>query len=179
MDCELFKRRGSRSIGLSPGQNWDHHPQRELWQTGTASLMMWWCGHSTKCQLLQGTSRHPLEEPPIYFQMYFTLDAISRMQWKLQNAGQVYDLLCHRHSSSWNLQDNTWSFSCGKGFGCAHRQPTKGFKDHFAGITFMANCMLGIIWKTFDYPEEDTFITLYKSFVWPILEYGHSLWQPH
>ena len=53
------------------------------------------------------------------------------------------------------------------------------FKDHVANITSKANWMLCIIWSTFDYIEEDTFITLYKSLVCTILEYGYPVWQPY
>ena len=37
------------------------------------------------------------------------------------------------------------------------------FKNHVASVTWKANRMLGIIRRTFDYLEEDTFITLNKS----------------
>ena len=39
--------------------------------------------------------------------------------------------------------------------------------------------MLVITQQTFDCLEEDTFATVYKSLVRIILEYGHSVWQPH
>jgi hypothetical protein len=53
------------------------------------------------------------------------------------------------------------------------------FKDHVAQATAKANRTLGVIRRSFDYLNEATFVQLYKSLVRPILEYGHSVWQPH
>ena len=53
-----------------------------------------------------------------------------------------------------------------------------GFSEHVAHITKKANRIVGIIRRTFDYLTEDLFVQLYKSLVRPILEYGHSAWQP-
>jgi hypothetical protein len=52
------------------------------------------------------------------------------------------------------------------------------FKDHVAQATAKANRTLGVIRRSFDYLNEATFVQLYKSLVRPILEYGHSVWQP-
>ena len=53
------------------------------------------------------------------------------------------------------------------------------FKEHIATATAKANRVLGVIRRSFQHLEIDTFIDLYKSLVRPILEYGHSVWQPH
>ena len=53
------------------------------------------------------------------------------------------------------------------------------FKEHIATATAKANRVLGVIRRSFQHLEIDTFIDLYKSMVRPILEYGHSVWQPH
>ena len=53
-----------------------------------------------------------------------------------------------------------------------------GFSEHVAHITKKANRIVGIIRRTFDYLTEDLFVQLFKSLVRPILEYGHSAWQP-
>ena len=37
---------------------------------------------------------------------------------------------------------------------------------------------MGIIRRSFDFLDENLFLQLYKSLVRPILEYGHSVWQP-
>ncbi|XP_076462066.1 uncharacterized protein LOC143294576 [Babylonia areolata] len=53
------------------------------------------------------------------------------------------------------------------------------FKEHVAKSTAKANRVVGIIRRTFDFLSNDLFVQLYKSLVRPILEYGHSVWQPH
>jgi hypothetical protein len=52
------------------------------------------------------------------------------------------------------------------------------FKKHVAQATAKANKIVGIIRRTFDYLTPETFVQLYKSLVRPVLEYGHSVWQP-
>ncbi|KAL8625775.1 hypothetical protein ACOMHN_012367 [Nucella lapillus] len=52
------------------------------------------------------------------------------------------------------------------------------FKDHISQATAKANRILGVIRRSFDHLTEHTFIQLYKALVRPVLEYGHSVWQP-
>lgn len=52
------------------------------------------------------------------------------------------------------------------------------FKDHVSQATSKANRILGVIRRSFDHLTEHTFVQLYKALVRPILEYGHSVWQP-
>ena len=52
------------------------------------------------------------------------------------------------------------------------------FKQHVAQATLKANRILGVIRRSFDHLTPATFVQLYKSLVRPILEYGHSVWQP-
>ncbi|KAK3748516.1 hypothetical protein RRG08_008677 [Elysia crispata] len=44
--------------------------------------------------------------------------------------------------------------------------------------TTKANRILGVIRRSFDHLTDHTFVQLYKALVRPILEYGHSVWQP-
>ena len=53
------------------------------------------------------------------------------------------------------------------------------FKQHVAQSTAKANKVVGIIRRSFDHLSEKTFLQLYKALVRPILEYGHTVWQPH
>ena len=53
------------------------------------------------------------------------------------------------------------------------------FKRHVGHTTTKANQIVGIIRRTFDFLSEDLFLQLYKSLVRPILEYGHTVWQPY
>ena len=53
-----------------------------------------------------------------------------------------------------------------------------GFNEHVARATAKANRMVGVIRRSFDYLTKKTFVQLYKGIVRPILEYGHSVWQP-
>ena len=46
------------------------------------------------------------------------------------------------------------------------------FKDHIAQATSKADCIVGIIRKSFDYLMKKNFVQLYRSLVRPILEYG-------
>ena len=52
------------------------------------------------------------------------------------------------------------------------------FKDHISQATTKANRILGVIRRSFDHLTVHTFVQLYKALVRPILEYGHSVWQP-
>lgn len=53
------------------------------------------------------------------------------------------------------------------------------FREHVAQVTAKANQRVGIIRRSFDHLSEKTFLQLYKAQVRPILEYGHSVWQPY
>ncbi|CAM1295272.1 Uncharacterised protein r2_g444 [Pycnogonum litorale] len=52
------------------------------------------------------------------------------------------------------------------------------FKRHINQASAKANRVLGIIRRSFDFLTPAVFIQLYKSIVRPILEYGHTAWQP-
>ena len=52
------------------------------------------------------------------------------------------------------------------------------FKEHVIRSTAKANKVVGIIRRTFDFLTDDLLVLLYKSLVRPLLEYGHSVWQP-
>ena len=52
------------------------------------------------------------------------------------------------------------------------------FKNHIHQATAKANKILGVIRRSFDFLTPAVFVQLYKSLVRPILEYGHTVWQP-
>ena len=52
------------------------------------------------------------------------------------------------------------------------------FKEHISQSTAKTNKTLGVIRRFFDHLTANAFIQLYKARVRPILEYGHSVWQP-
>ncbi|XP_070212649.1 uncharacterized protein B0403.1-like [Littorina saxatilis] len=52
------------------------------------------------------------------------------------------------------------------------------FKGHVAQATAKANKTIGIIRRSFQHLDREVFVQLYKSLARPILEYGHSVWQP-
>ena len=52
------------------------------------------------------------------------------------------------------------------------------FNKHIAQAAAKARKIMGIIRRSFDYLSPDIFTQLYKSLVRPVLEYGHSVWQP-
>ncbi|XP_076441767.1 uncharacterized protein LOC143280873 [Babylonia areolata] len=52
------------------------------------------------------------------------------------------------------------------------------FKNHINQTTAKANRFLGVIRRSFDFLTPAVFIQLYKSLVRPVLEYGHTAWQP-
>jgi len=52
------------------------------------------------------------------------------------------------------------------------------FPDHTTAVTKKANCIVGIIRKTFQHFDKTTLIDLYKSYVRPVIEYGNVIWGP-
>ena len=42
-----------------------------------------------------------------------------------------------------------------------------------------ASQTLAIIWKTFHFTDNHMFVTLYKSLVRPVIEYGNTIWGLH
>ncbi|CAI9719751.1 RNA-directed DNA polymerase from mobile element jockey-like [Octopus vulgaris] len=52
------------------------------------------------------------------------------------------------------------------------------FSNHINQATAKGNRILGVIRRSFDFITPVIFIQLYKSLVHPILEYGHTIWQP-
>ena len=53
------------------------------------------------------------------------------------------------------------------------------FKQHVTHCTSKANRIVGIIRRSFNHLTNKMFVQLFKALVRPILEYGHSVWQPH
>ena len=52
------------------------------------------------------------------------------------------------------------------------------FSDHIAQAVTKANQILGLIRRSFQYLDRETFCLLFKSIVRPILEYGNVIWHP-
>ena len=52
------------------------------------------------------------------------------------------------------------------------------FRDHVAAIAGKANRILGMIRRTFQFLDQNTFITLDKALVRPHLEYASTVWSP-
>ena len=52
------------------------------------------------------------------------------------------------------------------------------FKQHIAECVSKANQRIGLIRRNFTNLDKTIFVTLYKSLVRPILEYGNTVWQP-
>ena len=53
------------------------------------------------------------------------------------------------------------------------------FRTHITQAASKANRVLGVMRRSFDFLSNDTFLLLYKALVRPLLEYGHSVWNPH
>ena len=53
------------------------------------------------------------------------------------------------------------------------------FSKHIGAIANKATRILGVIKRTFDYMDEETFKALYKTMVRPHLEYANSVWCPY
>ena len=51
--------------------------------------------------------------------------------------------------------------------------------EHIKNCVNKANRMIGLVKRTFSYLDEDMFITLYKTFIRPLLEYCPEVWSPH
>ena len=52
------------------------------------------------------------------------------------------------------------------------------FNHHIAQASSKANRILGVIRRSFKFLTSETFLLLYKGLVRPLLEYGHSVWNP-
>ena len=53
------------------------------------------------------------------------------------------------------------------------------FEDHINEKVNKANSILGVIRRSFDHLDKDTFIMLYKSLVRPHIEYANQAWAPY
>ena len=53
------------------------------------------------------------------------------------------------------------------------------FHSQCSAVVNKANRLLGLIKRTFLSLSEDSFLSLYKSLVQPILEYGNLVWGPN
>ncbi|KAA0194536.1 hypothetical protein HAZT_HAZT004540 [Hyalella azteca] len=53
------------------------------------------------------------------------------------------------------------------------------FRNNVAQMSAKANRVVGIIHRSFDCLKEPVFVQLHKALVRPLLEYGHSAWQPY
>ena len=53
------------------------------------------------------------------------------------------------------------------------------FEHHITTIAKKSNQMAGLLWRTFEYIDEEMFMTLYKTMVRSHLEYAAPVWSPH
>ena len=53
------------------------------------------------------------------------------------------------------------------------------FQEHLQEKINKANRLLGVIWRTFEYKDEEIMVSLYKSLIRPHLEYANQAWAPH
>lgn len=68
--------------------------------------------------------------------------------------------------------------SCEKDIGI-HIDSKLSFLEHISKAVNKANSIMGIIRRTFQYLDEETFLLLYKALVRPHVEYGNTVWNPH
>ena len=52
------------------------------------------------------------------------------------------------------------------------------FGIHINNVVNKANRLLGLVKRTFSYMDENMFLTIYKSIIRPIIDYGDSVWNP-
>ena len=53
------------------------------------------------------------------------------------------------------------------------------FADHINEKVKKANCLVGMIRRSFSYMDSSTFLKIYTAFVRPHLEYAQAIWAPH
>ena len=53
------------------------------------------------------------------------------------------------------------------------------FNKHISTKVQKANSMLGLIIRSFDYLDKNSYIRLYKAMIRPQLEYGNAVWHPY
>ena len=63
--------------------------------------------------------------------------------------------------------------------GFRHYYSKLNFHSHSTHVVSKANCLLGLIRKSFENISIQTLPILYKSLVRPTLEYGNPIWGPH
>ena len=56
---------------------------------------------------------------------------------------------------------------------------TLTWSEHIANSTKKANRMIGIIKRTFSHMNKDIFLSLYRTFIRPHLEYCPEVWSPY
>ena len=69
-------------------------------------------------------------------------------------------------------------YECEKDLG-VHFDKSLRFDHHINTIINKANRTLGIVRKTFDYMNKDTFCQIFKGLIRPHLEYAAPVWSPH
>ncbi|KAK7105260.1 hypothetical protein V1264_016666 [Littorina saxatilis] len=87
------------------------------------------------------------------------------------------DAKYHMTNSADGVQHDLSETTLEKDLG-VHIDDKLSFKEHITTSVSKANRVLGVIRRTFQNLDKETFVQLYKSLVRPILEYGHSVWNP-
>ena len=52
------------------------------------------------------------------------------------------------------------------------------FEEHISNVVSKANRLLGLVKRTFSYIDRTVFLTIYKSIIRPVIDYGDSVWNP-
>ena len=64
-----------------------------------------------------------------------------------------------------------------KDLGIIFQQNLK-FEEHISNVVSKANRLLGLVKRTFSYIDRTVFLTIYKTIIRPVIDYGDSVWNP-
>ena len=78
-----------------------------------------------------------------------------------------------RNENSYELKEVTSEEDLGITF-----QQNMRFEEHISNTVNKANRLLGLVKRIFSHMDKTTFLTIYKTIIRPILDYGDSVWSP-
>ena len=78
-----------------------------------------------------------------------------------------------RNENSYELKKVTSEKDLGITF-----QQNMRYEEHISNTVNKANRLLGLVKRTFSHMDKTTFLTIYKTTIRPILDYGDSVWSP-
>ena len=97
---------------------------------------------------------------------------------KVMRLGKGHPAFTYQMTDREGQKINLTETECEKDLGINIDNKLK-FNLHIQKTIAKANQTLGMIRRTFQYLSAKTLITLYKSRVRPIIEYGNTVWQPY